>query len=79
MLRCPDATRTIAPNPLAPVRTRRQRCARVLDVGCGAGAFAARLADHVEHVYAVDKSAAMIEAAHQRTPANVTCILADVM
>ncbi|WP_141772642.1 class I SAM-dependent methyltransferase [Mycobacterium malmoense] len=56
-----------------------QRCGRVLDVGCGAGAFAARLADHVEHVDAVDRSAAMIEAARQRAPANVTCILADVM
>ena len=56
-----------------------QRCGRILDVGCGAGAFAARLADHAEHVDAVDKSAAMIEAARQRTPANVTCIHADVL
>jgi SAM-dependent methyltransferase len=31
------------------------------------------------HVDAVDKSAAMIGAAQRRTPANVTCILADVM
>jgi 2-polyprenyl-3-methyl-5-hydroxy-6-metoxy-1,4-benzoquinol methylase len=54
-----------------------QRCGRILDVGCGAGAFAARLAAHAEHVDAVDKPAAMIEAAHQRTPANVTCIHAD--
>jgi 2-polyprenyl-3-methyl-5-hydroxy-6-metoxy-1,4-benzoquinol methylase len=38
-------------------------CGRVLDVGCGAGAFAARLAGRAEHVDAVDKSAAMIEAA----------------
>jgi ubiquinone/menaquinone biosynthesis C-methylase UbiE len=37
------------------------------------------LADRVEHVDAVDKSATMIEAAQLRTPANVTCILADVM
>lgn len=56
-----------------------QRCERVLDVGCGAGAFAARLADHVGHVDAVDKSATMIEAAQRRTPANVTCTLTDVM
>jgi ubiquinone/menaquinone biosynthesis C-methylase UbiE len=56
-----------------------RRCGRVLDVGCGAGAFATRLADHAEHVDAVDKSAAMIEAARQRTPANVTCIHADVL
>jgi SAM-dependent methyltransferase len=56
-----------------------QRCGRVLDVGCGAGTFAARLADHAEQVDAVDKSAAMIEAARQLTPANVTCIHADVL
>jgi len=55
------------------------RCGRVLDVGCGAGAFAARLAERAEHVDAVDKSAAMIEAARRRTPANVTCVLADVL
>ena len=55
------------------------RCGRVLDVGCGAGAFAARLAERAEHVDAVDKSAAMIEAARRRTPANVTCVLAVVL
>jgi SAM-dependent methyltransferase len=55
------------------------RYGRVLDVGCGAGAFAARLAERAGHVDAVDKSAAMIEAARRRAPANVTCTLADVM
>lgn len=55
------------------------RCGRVLDVGCGAGAFAGRLAERAEHVDAVDKSAAMIEAARRRAPANVTPILADVL
>jgi SAM-dependent methyltransferase len=54
-------------------------CTRVLDVGCGAGAFAAELAKRVEHVDALDRSPAMIEAARQMTPANVTCILGDVM
>jgi ubiquinone/menaquinone biosynthesis C-methylase UbiE len=48
-----------------------QRCDRVLDVGCGAGSFATRLARRVEHVDAVDRSAAMIELARQRTPDNV--------
>jgi SAM-dependent methyltransferase len=61
------------------LRQLPKRCGRVLEVGCGAGAFAARLADQVEHVDAVDTSAAMIEAAQQRTSANVTYILADVM
>ena len=56
-----------------------RRCGRVLDVGCGAGSFAARLAERAEHVDAVDKSAAMIDAARRRTPANVTCIRADVL
>ncbi len=55
------------------------RCGRVLDVGCGAGAFAARLAERAAHVDAVDASAAMIEAAERRAPANVTCIRVDVM
>jgi SAM-dependent methyltransferase len=54
-------------------------CTRVLDVGCGAGAFAAELARRVEHVDALDRSPAMIEAARQVTPVNVTCILSDVM
>jgi ubiquinone/menaquinone biosynthesis C-methylase UbiE len=56
-----------------------QRCDRVLDVGCGAGSFATRLARRVEHVDAVDRSAAMIELARQRAPENVTCIQADVL
>lgn len=54
-------------------------CGRVLDVGCGAGAFAARLAGRARHVDAVDRSAAVIEAARRRAPANVTCVHADVM
>jgi 2-polyprenyl-3-methyl-5-hydroxy-6-metoxy-1,4-benzoquinol methylase len=56
-----------------------QRRDRVLDLGCGAGSFATRLARRVEHVDAVDRSAAMIELARQRTPDNVTCIRADVL
>jgi SAM-dependent methyltransferase len=52
---------------------------RVLDVGCGAGAFAARLAQRCEQVDAVDRSAAMIEEAKRRTPGNVNCVLADVL
>jgi trans-aconitate methyltransferase len=51
----------------------------VLDVGCGAGSFATRLASRVEQVDAVDRSAAMIEVASRRTPDNVNCILADVL
>lgn len=56
-----------------------RRCGRILDVGCGTGAFATRLAGRAEHVDAVDKSAAMIEAARRRAPANVTCVRADML
>src|SRR5215472_7972767 len=54
-------------------------CRRVLDAGCGAGAFAARLAGRSELVDAVDRCAEMIEEARRRTPGNVSCVLADVL
>jgi 2-polyprenyl-3-methyl-5-hydroxy-6-metoxy-1,4-benzoquinol methylase len=57
-----------------PLRSRR-----VLDVGCGAGVFAARLAQRSEQVDALDRSAEMIEEAKRRTPGNVNCVLADVL
>ncbi len=61
------------------LRQRPQPCRRVLDVGCGAGAFAARLARHSEQVDAVDRSTEMIDEARRRTPRNVHCVLADVL
>jgi SAM-dependent methyltransferase len=61
------------------LRQLPQRCQRVLDVGCGAGSFAARLAQRSRRVDAVDRSAPMIEEANRRTPDNVTCVLADVL
>jgi SAM-dependent methyltransferase len=54
-------------------------CHRVLDVGCGAGAFAVRLADHAGEVIAVDRSPAMVAAARARVPPNVTVVEDDVM
>ncbi|MEU0500529.1 class I SAM-dependent methyltransferase [Nocardia sp. NPDC005998] len=60
------------------IRQLPARCIRVLDVGCGAGAFAAELARHVEQVDAIDRSPVMIDAARQATPDNVSCILGDV-
>jgi SAM-dependent methyltransferase len=54
-------------------------CERVLDVGCGAGALAARLAGRALHVDALDRSPVMIEAARRAVPGNVTCILGDVL
>jgi SAM-dependent methyltransferase len=61
------------------LRQMPQACRRVLDVGCGAGVFAARLAQHCEQVDALDRSAVMIEEAKRRTPGNVNCVLADVL
>ena len=54
------------------------RCERVLDVGCGAGDFAIRLAERAGRVDAVDRSAEMIEAARRAVPANVTALQGDV-
>jgi SAM-dependent methyltransferase len=51
----------------------------VLDVGCGTGAFAARLAQHSEQVDAVDRSTRMIEEATRCAPGNVNCVLMDVV
>jgi SAM-dependent methyltransferase len=61
------------------LRQMPQRCRRVLDVGCGAGAFAAQLAQRSEQVDALDRSAEMIEVAKLRAPSNVNCVLADVL
>lgn len=61
------------------LRQLPQHCKRVLDVGCGAGDFAARLAQYSEQVDAVDRSARMIEEASRNTPDNVHCVLADVL
>ncbi|MEV6771691.1 class I SAM-dependent methyltransferase [Nocardia sp. NPDC051030] len=54
-------------------------CTRVLDVGCGAGAFATALARRVEKVDALDRSEVMIAEARRVVPPNVTCILGDVL
>lgn len=61
------------------LRQMPRPCRRVLDAGCGAGAFAARLAQRNEQVDALDRSAEMIEEARLRTPTNVNCVLADVL
>ena len=55
------------------------RPARVLDVGCGTGVFAAKVAAGAKQLDALDRSPQMIEAARESSPANVHCVLADVM
>lgn len=52
---------------------------RVLDVGCGAGHLAARLAERADQVDAIDIDAQMVEAAKALVPANVTCWQADIL
>jgi SAM-dependent methyltransferase len=54
-------------------------CGNVLDVGCGAGSFASRLAGRAGHVDAIDSSLEMIEQAKRRVPSNVRLIPADVL
>jgi ubiquinone/menaquinone biosynthesis C-methylase UbiE len=60
------------------LRALPRPCERVLDVGCGKGAFAARLARRARQVDALDSAPEMIEQAKVRVPDNVTCLLGDV-
>jgi SAM-dependent methyltransferase len=52
---------------------------RVLDVGCGAGTLARKLAGSVPHVDGVDLSPVMIEAARRGAPPNVTLSVGDAL
>jgi 2-polyprenyl-3-methyl-5-hydroxy-6-metoxy-1,4-benzoquinol methylase len=52
--------------------------ARVLEVGCGAGTLARRLAAQASSVDAVDCSPAMIAAAAEAAPSNLALHLADL-
>lgn len=53
--------------------------ARVLEVGCGAGALAVRLSGRAGLVDAVDRDATMVDLARARVPGNVTVTHADVL
>lgn len=53
-------------------------CGRVLDLGCGAGALAVKLAARADQVDALDRAPEMIDLARRRGPKNVTFILADI-
>lgn len=61
------------------LRQLPSRCARALDVGCGAGGFATKLAARVDHVDALDRAPIMLDLASTAVPANVTCICGDFM
>jgi len=60
------------------LRALPAQCERVLDVGCGKGEFAIRLAERAGRVDAVDRSAEMIEAARRVVPGNVSCLRGDI-
>lgn len=51
---------------------------KVLDVGCGAGSFAVRLAARAQHVDAIDRAPHMIALARERVPANVDVWVEDM-
>lgn len=61
------------------LRLLPERPERVLDVGCGEGAFATELASRARQVDALDSSPEMIAAAERATPANVCCVHADLL
>jgi SAM-dependent methyltransferase len=54
-------------------------CARALDVGCGTGHFARRLAARCDQVLAIDLSPNMIEVAQRRALPNLEFRVADVL
>jgi ubiquinone/menaquinone biosynthesis C-methylase UbiE len=56
-------------------------CQTVLEIGCGTGGFARRLAKHSEHVLALDLSPEMIRLARERSAQfpNIEFQLADVL
>jgi SAM-dependent methyltransferase len=60
------------------LRALPDRLNEVLDVGCGAGAFAARLAQRARHVDAIDRAPHMVALARERVPPNVTVRVEDV-
>lgn len=51
---------------------------QALDVGCGAGSFAIRLAGRSRHVDAIDRAAHMVALARDRVPSNVDVRVEDV-
>jgi ubiquinone/menaquinone biosynthesis C-methylase UbiE len=46
-------------------------CHNVLEIGCGTGTFARRLAEHFDHVLALDLSPEMIRIARERTSSSI--------
>src|SRR5215213_8040107 len=58
-----------------------QNCKNALEIGCGTGAFARRLAERCERVIALDLSAEMVRAARSRSSKfdNLEFQLADAM
>jgi SAM-dependent methyltransferase len=60
------------------LRALPARLNEVLDVGCGAGSFPARLAQRARHVDAIDRAPHMVALARERVPTNVNVRVEDV-
>lgn len=60
------------------LRALPDRLDEVLEIGCGAGSFAARLAARAHHVDAIDRAAHMVDLARERVPENVDVRVDDV-
>src|SRR2546428_413696 len=75
-----DWTHTSHYHP-ALLREVPRRCDRALDVGCGDGVFARKLASLADRVDAIDSDGAVLDRArdHSPMPANVSFILADFL
>ncbi|KZM73639.1 class I SAM-dependent methyltransferase [Nocardia terpenica] len=63
----------------ALLRRLPPHCRKVADIGCGAGTLAAKLAERADRVDAIDRSPEILEVARTVVPANVSCVLSDVL
>ncbi|QIS19227.1 class I SAM-dependent methyltransferase [Nocardia terpenica] len=63
----------------ALLRRLPPHCRAIADIGCGAGTLAAELAGRADRVDAIDRSPEILEVARTAVPANVSCVLSDVL
>jgi 2-polyprenyl-3-methyl-5-hydroxy-6-metoxy-1,4-benzoquinol methylase len=78
-----DAMAPLMPERLGPheswlLRHLPERRERALEIGCGSGTMARRLAESFAHVDAIDFSPAMISEAERRAPSTINFACADL-